>query len=312
MTPTKEGHRRKDYFVQMNDWKQRCTIGITTRDRGEDLLHTIEKQKVIGLGDMRYIIVDDGSKDAEALRTIVAQLPFCRFVRHESAAGLVQRRQEMAEICETEFLISLDDDSYFVDIGGMAKVVEEFDRDRRLALESFRIVQLKPRERRETRFAAGQLYWFRGCGYVLRVKAFLDVGGYPKELIYGAEETHLTIQFFRAGYEMRHSSDVVVEHQWSGGPRDPGWMEFNMTRSQAVVKLYNEPWLVAIPGLGSIILKRALYDWRNFGHHFRGWCAGIKAGMQGRGRFQKMNINQYFGFRRLRKMAHILESVSKI
>lgn len=297
---------------QMNDWTGRCTIGISTRDRAEALRHTLERQRAIGLGDIRYIIVDDGSSDPRAIRAAAAQLPRCRFVRHEQSAGYVQRRQEMAEMCETEFLISLDDDSYFVDVGGMPKAIEEFSRDRRLALQSFRIVQLKPHERRETRFVAGELFWFRGCGYMLRVPAFLDVGGYPKEYIYGGEETHLTMQFFRAGYQMRHIPDVVVEHQWSGAARDPGRMEFNLTRSQAVVKFLNEPWLAAMAGLGNIILKRALHDRRNMGYHFRGWCAGIKAGIQGRGRYRKMNMKQYFAFRRLRKTAHVLELVSKI
>ena len=69
---------------------------------------------------MRYIIVDDGSvEDAETIRALAAQLPRCLFVRHESSAGLVQRRQEMAELCKTEFLISLDDDSYFIELAGM-------------------------------------------------------------------------------------------------------------------------------------------------------------------------------------------------
>jgi glycosyltransferase involved in cell wall biosynthesis len=298
--------------TQTSDWKDRCTIGITSRDRAEDLRYTIEKQKAIGLGDMHYIIVDDGSADAETLREIAGQLPRCRFIRHESTTGYVQRRQEMAEMCETEFLISLDDDSYFVDVGGMAMAVEEFDKDRQLALQSFRIVQLKPHERRETRFLAGELFWFRGCGYMLRVEAFLKVGGYPKEYIYTGEETHLTMQFFRAGYRMRHCPDAVVEHRWSGASRDPGWMEFNMTRSQAVVKLLNEPLFTAMVGLGSIILKRALRDWTNVSHHFRGWRAGIRAGIQGRGRFQKMNMKQYFAFRRLCRVSHVLESVSKI
>src|ERR1035438_4635150 len=111
----------------MTDWKERCTIGITTRDRADALRHTLERQRAIGLGDMRYIIVDDGSSDGSAIRSLAEALPRCRFVRHDRPAGLVQRRQEMAEMCATEFLVSLDDDSYFVELGGIEEAVGGFD-----------------------------------------------------------------------------------------------------------------------------------------------------------------------------------------
>src|SRR5580693_6668012 len=110
----------------MNSWMERCTIGISTRDRAEDLRHTLERQRLIGLGEMRYIIVDDGSSDPMAIRPLAEKLPRCQFVRHEQSGGYVRRRNEMAEMCETEFLISLDDDSYFTKLDGMQKIMVAF------------------------------------------------------------------------------------------------------------------------------------------------------------------------------------------
>ena len=280
-----------------DNWQESCTIGITTRDRADDLRHTIERLKAIGLGAMRYIIVDDGSQNPAAFEEIAGALPRCRLVRHPVSAGLVRRRHEMAEICETEFLISLDDDSCFVDLTGMAKAFGELQKEPQLALLSFCIIQLKPHERRQTQFPAGELWWFRGCGYLLRVSAFLGVGGYPKEFQYGGEETHLTMQFFRAGYKMLHCPEVVVEHRWSGGGRDQKKMEYHFTRGQVLVKLFNEPVLVAAVGATVLILKRLLNNPAHAASHLQGWLSGIGAGVPARSRYKHFTWRQYRALR---------------
>jgi GT2 family glycosyltransferase len=281
----------------MNVWTEHCTIGITTRDRADDLRQTIERLKAMGMGAMHYIIVDDGSQNPAAIQEIAGSLPRCRLVRHSVSAGLVRRRHEMAEMCETEFLISLDDDSYFVDLTGMAKAFDELQQDPRLALLSFCIIQLKPHERRRTQFPAGELWWFRGCGYLLRVSAFLNVGGYPKEFQYGGEETHLTMQFFRAGYKMLHCPDVVVEHRWSGGARDRKKMEYHFTRGQILVKLFNEPMVVAAAGVFVNILRRLANQPAYAASHLHGWLSGICAGVPARSRYKRLTWRQYRALR---------------
>ena len=281
----------------MLNWKERCMVGITTRDRANDLRRTIERLKAIGLGAMRYVIVDDGSQNPAAIQEIAGSLPRCWLVRHSVSAGLVRRRHQMAEICETEFLISLDDDSYFVDLTGMAKAFGELQKEPKIALLSFCIIQLKPHERRRTQFPAGELWWFRGCGYLLRVSAFLAVGGYPKEFQYGGEETHLTMQFFRAGYKMLHCPEVVVEHRWSGGARDREKMEYHFTRGQVLVKLFNEPVLPAVAGATVLILKRLLNNPRYAASHLQGWLSGIGAGVPARSRYKHLTWQQYQALR---------------
>ena len=286
----------------MSDWKERCTIGITTRDRAEDLRHTIEKQKAVGLGDLRYIIVDDGSVDAKALRKIAAQLPRCRFVRHETSAGLVQRRNEMAELCETEFLISLDDDSYFVDLAGMEKVFLWMDDDPNVGLVSFKIIQLyiDPQrfERRITQFPSGKTMFFRGCGYFVRVKTFLAHGGFPAEFRHGCEESHLQYRFFASSTKMMHAPSVVVEHRWTWSGRPSAEREFLLYRSQPMLKLLNEPLLVALAGCSKLLLWDSWHGRGPFRTQFQGICSGIRSGMQLRGRWPPLTLKQYFAFRR--------------
>lgn len=293
----------------MNDWSERCTIGITSRDRADDLRHTLERQQAIGLGHMRYIIIDDGSSDALAIRSLAEALPRCRFVRHNHPAGLVQRRQEMADMCASEFIISLDDDSYFVDLTGIGEAIAGLDLNPRLGLLSFRIRQVKPGETRTTNFLAGELPWFRGCGYLVRVSAFQEVGGYPSAYFYGAEESHLLRQFIRAGYGMRHVPGVVVEHRWSGRARDPWQMEYHFTRGQVVLKLLNEPMVIALLGIGKLLGSRMLGDRRWLLAHLKGAGSGLAAGWRHRGKYSQMSWKQWSALRRRIRSCQVPEIV---
>jgi GT2 family glycosyltransferase len=286
----------------MSDWKERCTIGITTRDRAADLRHTIEKQKTIGLGDIRYIIVDDGSADAVAVRAVAVQLPRCRFVRHDTSAGYVQRRNEIAEMCETEFLVSLDDDSYFVDLAGMEQLFSWMDNDPKIGLVSFKIVQfyIDPQrfERRVTQFPPGNTMFFRGCGYVVRVKTFLAHGGFPAEFRHGSEESHLRYRFFVSGTKIMHAPSVVVEHLWTWSGRPSVERTFLLYRSQTILKLVNEPLVIALAGCATLLLW---HSWRGMGSRrfkFLGVCSGIWAGLRLRSHWRRLTLKQYFAFRR--------------
>ncbi|HSY43969.1 MAG TPA: glycosyltransferase family A protein [Candidatus Acidoferrum sp.] len=285
----------------MTVWTERCTIGITTRDRAEDLRHTIERLKAICLGDMRYIIVDDGSADGAALRTVAGQLLHCRFVRYEVSAGLIQRRQEIAEMCETEFLISLDDDSYFVDLAGMEQAIAATTEDPSIGLVSFKIIQLylDPQrfERRITQFPPGNSLFFRGCGYLVRVSTFLAHGGFPAEFRHGGEESHLQYQFFASGTKILHVPSVVVEHRWTWSGRPSAERAFLLYRSQPMLKLLNEPLFIAVAGCVKLILWDSWHGRGPCRLQFLGLCSGILHGMRLRGRWRSLTLKQYLDFR---------------
>jgi GT2 family glycosyltransferase len=297
----------------MKNWKERCTIGITTRDRASDLRHTIEKQKAIGLDDMRYIIVDDGSADGNEIRMIADQLPSCRFIRHASPAGYVQRRQEMAELCETEFLVSLDDDSYFVDLTGMEQAFLGMDADPQVGLVSFKIIQLyldpERFERRITQYPAGKTMFFRGCGYIIRVKSFLACGGFPPELRHGGEEAHLLYRFFAFETKMIHVPSVVVEHRWTWNGRPSSERVFLLYRSQPMLKLFNEPLPVALIGCAKLLLWHSWHGRGPWRTQLAGLLSGIWAGALFRRRWRPLTLRQYCDFRKMSKSCYQPELV---
>jgi glycosyltransferase involved in cell wall biosynthesis len=287
----------------MLDWKERCTIGITTRNRAEDLGHTLERLRAVGLAHIRYLITDDGSSDASPIRSLTDVLPRCRFVPHERCCGYVQRRNEMAEMCETEFLISLDDDAYFIDLTGMEKAIADLDNDPELGLVSFKIVQIKRPgtkiEKRITQFPDGPLYWFRGCGYLVRVATFLEVGGFPGALRHGAEELHLVHQFFRANRRMTHRPDVVVEHLWTPVARAPWQQARNFYRSLVMVKLLNYPWSLALAGVVWMGGWKSWHGPNPFLANITGWWHGTLAGLRERRKWKQLTWRQSLELQRV-------------
>jgi GT2 family glycosyltransferase len=283
-------------------WQERCTIGIATRDRVEDLRHTLERQGAIGLSEMRYIIVDDGSADRDTVRRSAGWLPRCRFIRHDRSAGYVQRRQEMAELCETEFIISLDDDSYFVELDGMEQVFSWMDNDPNVGLVSFKIVQLyiDPQrfDRRVTQYAPGNTLFLRGCGYVVRVKTFLDHGGFPVVFRHGCEEAHLLYRFYASGTKILHAPSVVVEHRWTWRGRPSAERAFLLYRSQPILKLLNEPLVAALAGCAKLAFWNSWHGRGPLSAQLFGVCSGMWAGARLRGQCQPLTLRQYFAFRR--------------
>ena len=63
---------------------------------------------------IEQIICDDGSnaKAAETTKTLVAQFPHARLIRHAAQMGVAAARNTAAGLCEGEVLLDLDDDDF--------------------------------------------------------------------------------------------------------------------------------------------------------------------------------------------------------
>src|SRR3974377_421297 len=85
-------------------------IGITTRDRWDDLAGTLSELSMRGSEDLETIVIHDGSKQPlpKALR---AAFPKVRFERVNRSLGLVVQRNSLAQMLSSTYYLSLDDDS---------------------------------------------------------------------------------------------------------------------------------------------------------------------------------------------------------
>ena len=86
-------------------------IGITTKDRWEDLDDTLSVLDSRGFSDLETIVIDDGSSHP-APASLRNRFPWVRFERSNQSLGLIAQRNRLAEMMTSDYYLSLDDDSF--------------------------------------------------------------------------------------------------------------------------------------------------------------------------------------------------------
>jgi GT2 family glycosyltransferase len=217
------------------------SIGITTKNRWQDLKNTLGKVIKSDLVDLPIIIIDDGSDISCPFD--VTTFPFKNFKikRFDNSQGLIVRRNQIAQTIETKYYLSLDDDSYPV-AGSLINAVEFAETCSDLFCLSFPIYN-PVQNRYENSSSQQQPYQVRsfvGCGHLLHRERFLELGGYCQELIHQGEEMEIAARAFQAGLSCYHFPDFIIHHTASNEGRNWWRMDFYGSRNNV---LWND-WFV--------------------------------------------------------------------
>ena len=86
-------------------------IGITTKDRWEDLEDTLSVLGCSGFSNLETIVIDDGSL-RPAPASLRQRFPWIRFERSDRSYGLIAQRNRLADMISSDYYLSLDDDSF--------------------------------------------------------------------------------------------------------------------------------------------------------------------------------------------------------
>lgn len=219
----------------------RISVIIPTRNRLDDLLLTLE-----GIGRDAYphvevLVCDDGS-DVDPRPVVAAHFPNVRVVRSEGRVGPCELRNRLAAISSGEILVGFDDDCSFESPGAFAAIVGVFAARPRLGLLSCRVRKpdgtLWPVHRgkpfRETTT-------FIGCGFAVRRTAYEAVGGFDPAIFRAGEERDLALRLFDAGWEIRHTDDIVADHRESAADRDHQFIHSCAFRNELLFVLKYAP-----------------------------------------------------------------------
>jgi hypothetical protein len=191
------------------------SIGITTKDRWDDLAVTLRRIAECGLGHLPVFIIDDGSETPCPYNVHAFGIRDLSLMRFERSMGLVQRRNELARLMTTRYYFSLDDDSYPLS-AELCKAVEFADAQRNLLAVTFPVRnaqggwQIESRESQPYRCKA-----FVGCGHIVRLSAFYALGGYRSELVHQGEESDLAARGLGRGLMCWHFPAFVIQHNAS-------------------------------------------------------------------------------------------------
>jgi glycosyltransferase involved in cell wall biosynthesis len=245
----------------------RITIMITTRNRVDELIKTLENCRTLSGPPKEILVVDDMSSDG-TFAAVTTRFPEVSIVRNEVNKGSIASRNDILRRSRGDYIIGLDDDSRFVDAGALERIVARMDREPDLGIISCQAIgpefpeTLQPGGR-----ASGEWYTssFAFCAVVIR-RSMLERTGLLPELFYHSyEEPDLALRAWDAGYRVVQWNEIVVYHEFSGKNRNERRNHLQHARNEACGVVMRYPWPWIVPAVAGKLAGQARYAAR------RGW-----------------------------------------
>ncbi len=193
-------------MLTLPDSQLTVSFVISTRNRRDELLHTLGEIRQCGLSREAYeiIVVDNDSTDGTADSVTIA-FPEARVIRLLVNRGSCAKNAAIAR-SRGRFVVFLDDDSY-PRPGSISRMIAHFDREPDLGAAVF-TVELPDLSRECSAYPD----IFIGCGTGFRSRALAHVGGLPDDFFMQAEEYDLSLRLIDAGWRVRAFDDLNVSH----------------------------------------------------------------------------------------------------
>jgi GT2 family glycosyltransferase len=160
------------------------------------------------------VMVDFG--DRETRPSLAPRYPEVQWIEAEARSGPGGARNALVAMARYPYLVSLDDDSYPIDMDFFAVVADLFEQhsDAGIIAAGAIVHDGEPLPlRANSNSSAAE---FVGCGAAIRRSAFLETRGYlPLELGYGAEEVDVSLQLLDKGWTILKSDALRVRHRTS-------------------------------------------------------------------------------------------------
>ena len=217
-------------------------IGITTKDRWDDLSVTLDSLRHNGLDRLETIVIDDGSliPMPDSFRD---RFDWVRFERSESSQGYIVQRNRLAQLLTAELYLSFDDDSCPVPSAHLDEaavwLMEKQDaaaltfpiRSTLDAMTSFQPDGFRPYPVRH----------YIGCAHLVKRRLFLSLRGYTEALGHYCEETDFALKAWKQGFKVYKYPSVVVIHRKSVIGRNADNANRLLTRNLIWVSAWRSP-----------------------------------------------------------------------
>jgi glycosyltransferase involved in cell wall biosynthesis len=262
------------------------SIGITTKNRWQDLKTTLTKIEEFGLAALPILIIDDGSD--QPCPFDLSDFPLdIDLQRFEESQGLIVRRNQLARSIQTKYYLSLDDDSFPV-AGSLEAAIAFAESQEQLLCLGFPIYNpvVGEYQSRSQSLQPYQVRFFIGCGHLLHREHFLQVGGYREELIHQGEEMEISARAFQKGLVCYHFPTFEIHHTVSHNNRSWQRMDFYGARNNVLWNDWFVPTRLKLLKQSRTFLSRAMLSLKvgRLGQ-MQGELAGFK------------EINQYKNYR---------------
>lgn len=223
-----------------------CVI-LTLGDRGDDLARAIKSVSMQRDVDVDcLVVINASSADVEGLsgaRTHVTGRNL----------GVPAGRNEGARRVTGDIVMFLDDDAVLSDDQVLRNAAERFAAEPRLGILSLRIIDPDggPGARRHVpRLYVGdpavssEVTTFLGGACIVRRAVLDEVGGFPADFFYAHEETSLAWRALDAGWRIRYTGDLSVNHPVTPPARHAHY-HYLTARNRVLLARRYLPWPIA-------------------------------------------------------------------
>ncbi|WPJ95008.1 glycosyltransferase [Coraliomargarita algicola] len=240
------------------------TISIATKDRSEVVDATLRKLHAFGLSKCALIICDDGSSppfESSALELF----PQAKLIRNDSPQGQAIGRNQIAETCETPYLLQLDDDSYPVvgDIEELLVFAESRNDWLALAIPFEEPARGRSFPHGISKGSACEVRAFVGCSTLIHVENFRKVGGYADWIGRTGEEEELSLRGIEQGLCCLMIDGLRIRHEVTDVGRDLAAIQRRSITNWTRIWIRSAPISYCILRLARLFFGSTLLGFRN-------------------------------------------------
>ena len=207
------------------------SILITTFNRKKELIFTLNALREV-IADEGIYIWDDASTD-NTFDYISSEYPEINIFQNAVNKGLIANLNQLMQASPTEYVLSLDDDAYFLNPEGLEKAMSFMQENLNCAVLSFRLFWgLQKPASQKTSENTYQVSNFLGGAHLMRKSAWDNyITSYPEWYHFYGEEDYAAMKLFRAEQMVFYFPKVLVHHRVSLKNRKKSAEETNL-RSQ--------------------------------------------------------------------------------
>jgi GT2 family glycosyltransferase len=175
----------------------------------------------LGPAPQEILITADGCSDG-TVAFVNSALPNARLIVNERRRGSVASRDRMMREAHGDLVLVLDDDSYPEQLDCIARFIQIFEQQPKLAVLHFpQRTDECPETLARTNLGSEHLTRsFANSGAVLRRSTYLQLPGFESRFFHMYEEPDYALQCVAAGYDVLFSPVITIRHHYSGQTRD--------------------------------------------------------------------------------------------
>jgi GT2 family glycosyltransferase len=253
------------------------SVMITTRNRLVLLPRALQSVYAQGYPSLEILVLDDASQDGTS-DYIRSHHPDIRLFRFEQNRGLIAARNHLMSEAKGDYIVSLDDDAFFLDADTISRVVARMEAEPEVAVVGFCMVQREEdaEQAPEPEHYTSD-YW--GCGHCIRKAALRETGYYREIALQQSEESVLSLRVLDKGYRLVYFPPATIVHAfYLASDRDWGRIRALTARNRLLLAWLDEPfpWYI-LTTAHALVIYSARAAWKgNLRDVLRGFCEAFK------------------------------------